>query len=117
MDDDHLVHAVRYVSLNPVRAGLVKRAVDWPWSSVHAHLSGDDDLVTVKPVLDRIPDFDALLESAEDEEQTRRLHKAETIGRPLGGEAWLDEIEARLGRPVRAAKRGPRKHIKGKLSP
>lgn len=26
---------VEYIHLNPVRAGLVKRAEDWPWSSVH----------------------------------------------------------------------------------
>lgn len=30
MDDAHLVTGVRYVSLNPVRAGLVASAADWP---------------------------------------------------------------------------------------
>ena len=29
---------VEYLHLNPVRAGLVKRAEDWPWSSVHDYL-------------------------------------------------------------------------------
>jgi putative transposase len=29
MDETHLYSAVRYVSLNPVRAGLVERAKDW----------------------------------------------------------------------------------------
>ena len=29
MDEEHLMHAVRYVSLNPVRARLVRRARDW----------------------------------------------------------------------------------------
>jgi putative transposase len=38
MDETHLFHAMRDVSLNPVRARLVKRAEDWPWSSVRAHL-------------------------------------------------------------------------------
>lgn len=56
MDEDHLAAAVRYVSLNPVRAGLAKRAEDWEWSSVRAHLAGQDDrLVKVRPVLDRYP--------------------------------------------------------------
>lgn len=50
MDEAHLFAAVRYVALNPVRAGLVERAVDWPWSSVGAHLARTDDpLVTVAP--------------------------------------------------------------------
>ena len=33
MDETHLMNAVRYVTLNPVRAGLVKRARGWAWSS------------------------------------------------------------------------------------
>lgn len=30
MGEAHLGAALRYVALNPVRAGLVARAVDWP---------------------------------------------------------------------------------------
>lgn len=109
MDEAHLAHAVRYVSLNPVRARLVEKASAWPWSSVNAHLSGQGDgLVTVKPILDRFPDFAGLLESGEDEEQSNALRAAETIGRPLGDPHWLDEIEASLGRSVRPGKRGPK---------
>ncbi|MFI0846296.1 transposase [Mesorhizobium sp. IMUNJ 23232] len=63
MDEDHLAGALRYVSLNPVRAGLVRRAEDWPWSSVRAHFSGQGDgLVSVRPALDRYPDFASMLE-------------------------------------------------------
>ena len=43
LDEEHLLHAVRYVSLNPVRAGLSKRAGDWPWSSAAAHLGCKDN--------------------------------------------------------------------------
>jgi len=58
MDTAHLVTAARYVSLNPVRARFVVRPEDWPWSSVRAHLKGEDDgLVSVKPLLDRVGDF------------------------------------------------------------
>ncbi len=32
-DDDHLLTVVRYVEGNPVRAGMVKSAKDWAWSS------------------------------------------------------------------------------------
>src|SRR4051812_47131806 len=31
--DGHLLELVRYVALNPVRAGLCGRADEWPWSS------------------------------------------------------------------------------------
>ena len=32
-DDVHLLTVLRYVESNPVAAGLVRRAEDWPWSS------------------------------------------------------------------------------------
>ncbi len=34
--DAYLLELARYVVLNPVRAGMVKRAGDWPWSSYRA---------------------------------------------------------------------------------
>ena len=35
----HLLSLLRYVERNPLRAGLVRRAEDWPWSSLHARLN------------------------------------------------------------------------------
>jgi putative transposase len=55
MDEDHLIAAARDVALNPVRARLVERGEDWPWSSARAHLEGrDDGLVEVAPLLSRV---------------------------------------------------------------
>jgi REP element-mobilizing transposase RayT len=31
-DDEHYAKVVRYIEENPVKAGLVKNAEDWPWS-------------------------------------------------------------------------------------
>ncbi len=99
MDEDHLENAVRYVSLNPVRAGLVRQAVDWPWSSVRAHLEGrSDGLVVVPPVLDRYPDFAAKLEVEPSGVEMNRIRKASTSGRPLGSKAWAEALGARAGK-------------------
>ncbi len=38
MNERHLLAAVRYVEMNPVRAGLVERPEDWEWSSARYHL-------------------------------------------------------------------------------
>ena len=38
LDNAHLVAALRYVELNPVRAGMVSRAVDYQWSSASVHV-------------------------------------------------------------------------------
>ena len=105
MDEAHLVAAVRYVSLNPVRARLVARAEDWPWSSVRAHLKGEaDGLVRVRPVLDRIATFAELLGS-QDETGFDALRISEGTGRPLGNAEFIAGLERILGR--RLAKRAP----------
>lgn len=105
MDEDHLAGAVRYVSLNPVRAGLVGRARDWEWSSVRAHLAGaDDGLVTVRPVLDRYVRFADMLDIAPSGLELNALRRAETSGRPLGSKEWVEGLgvmEERRGRKAR----------------
>ena len=105
MDEAHLMAAVRYVSLNPVRARLAARAEDWRWSSVRAHLAGvDDELVTVRAVLEREPRFAALL--AEDGEQGfAALRRAEGSGMPVGSADFVADLERLLGRPI--ARRAP----------
>jgi len=110
MDEEHLAHAMRYVSLNPVRARLVERAEDWRWSSVRAHLAGEDDeLVRVAPALERYGAFDSFLgTSADYAEAWRALRQSETSGRPLGGTAWIAELEIRTGRTLAPQKRGPK---------
>jgi putative transposase len=42
---------VEYIHLNPVRAGLVKRAEDWPWSSVHDYTGSLSTTVSANRVL------------------------------------------------------------------
>ena len=41
MDEPHFVTALRYAALNPVRAKLVARAEDWPWSSAGKNGNAD----------------------------------------------------------------------------
>ncbi len=109
LDEEHLAAAVRYVARNPVRAGLVKRAQDWPWSSARAHLEGrDDGITTLSPVRERFPRFEELIEAAPPPAVLERLRRAESIGRPLGGEVFISELEATTGRPLRPGKRGPK---------
>ena len=110
MDEPHLRNALRYVSLNPVRARLMERPEGWRWSSVRAHLAGRDDaLVTVAPALERVPDFAAFL--AEDVDEATAylpLRRAESIGRPIGDAAWIEALETRTGRALAPGKRGPK---------
>ena len=107
LDDDHLMAAARYVALNPVRAGLVRRPQDWPWSSLAAHLARRDDaLVSVMPLLDRLGDVTALVDTEPDAAMLARLRTAETTGRPLGSDAFVARLENLVGRRLRAAEAG-----------
>jgi putative transposase len=100
LDDEHLVCAARYVSLNPVRAGLVGRAEDWKWSSVRAHLAAKDDTyVSVRPILDRVPHLRELLQAGEQDDY-KLLRDAETTGRPLGTADFIEGLERILGRKI-----------------
>jgi putative transposase len=99
MDEPHLLVAARYIALNPVVAGLMSHAGDWPWSSARAHLAGEDDeLATVAPLRALIPDFAALLAARADPATTARIERAPRIGRPLGAPKWIAALERRLGR-------------------
>ncbi len=114
MDEAHLANAVRYVSLNPVRAKLVERAQDWQWSSVAAHLSGcNDGLATVAPVLERYGDVAAFLDQEENAAAVRLLRESETTGRPLGSDKWIEMPEKLTSRQLKPRKRGPKGKIRG----
>ena len=108
MDEDHFLSALRYVGLNPVRAGLAGQAIDWPWSSARAHLTGEPDGVTdLRPTQDRLSSPAGLFDLLETDIATfNALRKAESIGRPVGGEAFLDRIAGHIGNDVRPRKRG-----------
>lgn len=119
MDEDHLGAALRYLALNPVRARLVDRATDWPWSSVHVHLGcvPGDGITHSEQVLSRFPNFAEMLGSGEDAEMWARLRKAETIGRPVGNESFLRTLESKLGRALLPRQRSPRAKELRALSP
>jgi putative transposase len=109
VDEAYLAAALRYVSLNPVRARLVARAQDWKWSSTRAHLRGKDDGLTARqPVREIIPDFAGLLASAPEQDLFDSLRASESIGRPLGSDRFLARIERLTGRVLKPRKRGPK---------
>jgi len=127
MDEPHLLAAARYIALNPVVAGLVSRAEDWPWSSTRAQLAGEDDeLATVAPLQALIPDFATLLAMPTDQATTTLIERAATIGRPLGRPEWIAMLERRPPSGTRQAGPKPRverdttrqtQRLLGKLSP
>tara|TARA_B100000315_G_scaffold161841_1_gene150343 strand:+ start:108 stop:776 length:669 start_codon:yes stop_codon:yes gene_type:complete len=110
LDERHMLAAARYVELNPVRAGLTRRAEDWPWSSARAHLAGEDDgIVRVAPLLKAVPDWAAFLAQGLADADAASLRGGERTGRPLGSESFLKDLEARTGRTLRKGRPGRKK--------
>jgi putative transposase len=89
---------------------LIRRADDWAWSSMRAHLSAEDDgLVLVRPVRGRVERFGEPVTDGMEVEQRHdgalhALRSSETTGRPLGAVNFVEDLERRLGR--RLARRG-----------
>ena len=112
MDERHLLAAARYVELNPVRAGIVVRAEDYPWSSARAHICGRDDaVVKARPLLERMPDWGDFLRGEVDASEASRMRNHENTGRPMGDEGFSRRLETILGRSLLRQKPGPRPRI------
>jgi putative transposase len=78
---------MRYVERNPVRAGLVVRAEDYPWSSARAHVTGErDPLLSYCPLIGAVRDWSAYLRTeGEKELQDFRAAMFARRGRPKKG--------------------------------
>jgi|WetSurMetagenome_2_1015567.scaffolds.fasta_scaffold08232_4 putative transposase len=109
LDDDHLWQAIRYVERNPVRAGMVLRAEDYPWSSARVHCGfGSDPLLSILPeprpsVTENWP---AWLQDPDDENVIKMLRLCTRTGRPFGTDNFIAELEKRLDRQLKAFPRG-----------
>ena len=117
MDREHLWVALRYVDLNPVRAGLVAEATDYGWSSAGPHAQGQDPRGLVDwdlwSELGGREDWREVLGPTRLEENAAMaaLRQATLTGRPLGSESFVKRLEGmfarkldpkRTGRPKKA---------------
>ena len=111
MDDVHFWAGVRYVENNPVRAGMVERAQDYPWSSAAAHCGPRSDPLLasfdINPLL--IPDWSEWLAAGQPVAEIETIRRNTRTGRPSGSEEFIKGLEAGLGRRLRPAKRGRKK--------
>lgn len=107
MDEAYLYCCVRYVERNPVRAGLVKLAEQYRWSSARAHVFGfNDPLLSPMPLRSQIKDWSIFLRGEEKEEDLEQLRKNQLTGRPLGNEDFIEYLERLTGRIIRKRRSG-----------
>ena len=93
--DEHLLTALRYVERNPVRAGFVDRAQDWPWSSLAKAGSGAG-ISRRAPV--RLPErWTGFVNRELTAEDLAAVRNCVDRGAPYGGERWVRRVAERLG--------------------
>lgn len=108
-DDEHLVTVARYVERNALRAGLVAKAEDWPWSSLSNPANGPGiDLET----LPRTADWAAFVNASMTEAEAAAVRLSILRDRPFGSESWTLATAQRLGLASSLNPRGrPRRKI------
>ncbi len=126
MDPGHLWTALRYVELNPVRAGMAAEAAAWPWSSAGAHCGTvDPDACLEMSTWRQNWSADAwrkFLAEGETAAELRAIRRSTRTGRPLGPPEFTRTLEELVQRRLTPRPRGrPRKtpqevHPAGTLS-
>src|SRR4051812_41222235 len=111
--DEHLLAVLRYVERNPLRAGLVARAEDWRWGSLHRRTQGspDERALLADPPVPLGPLWCDHVNQPQSEGELEALRRSVARGQPFGGEAWCGKITRQLGLEHTFRSRGrPRKH-------
>ncbi len=112
----YLLACYRYIERNPVRAGMVKQAEDYRWSSYRVHAHGlPSDLIVDHPVYtalgkdekERAKAYQGLVDDRIDNVDDIRNIRSETNrGGVVGSDLFKDTIERALTRRVRPGKSG-----------
>ena len=112
LDDRSVFEEVRFIEMNPVRAGIVGRAEDYRWSSARHHVFGEPDPVMRDECFlkTEVADWRAYLAGRGNEPVLIRTWQSLKTGRPAGDEGFVHGLEEIVGHRLAALPRGrPRK--------
>lgn len=111
LDDAYLWAAIRYVERNPVRAQIVRKAENYPWSSAAAHCGLRDDPVLAQSLawaerFGAIDDWSAWLAEGDQSDQLDVLRRRVERGLPCGSDQFIRKLERRVGLDLTLRPRG-----------
>ncbi|MEX0584557.1 MAG: transposase [Natronospirillum sp.] len=117
--DNYLLTVYRYIELNPVRAGMVSHASEYPWSSYRGNALGKP-VQLLKPhelyqqlgrtQSDRQTAYRELFRGRMPERDLAAIREATNKAWVLGDDRFKSQIEAKLGRrPAPLGRGGDRK--------
>jgi putative transposase len=104
LGESHVWAALRYVELNPVRAGMVATPERWRWSSAATHcgLADPDPLLEMERWRKRwtASEWRGFIADAELAADVSRLRHSTHTGRPLGSPEFVAGLEELTSRPL-----------------
>ena len=117
LGESHLTRAMRYVEVNPARAGIVKRGWDYEWSSAKKHVGISNksyiklnEEFNIKKVMGDASSWEEYLLKDEELEFLENIRLMTLKGLVLGSDRFVDSLERRLNVSLRINKGGrPRK--------
>lgn len=97
-EDDHLLTVLRYAERNALRAGLVRRAEDWRWSSASCWRAdaGRPSFLVAGPVK-RPRNWLEWVNQALTDAELEALRRCVNRGMPYGEPGWTGRTAKRLG--------------------
>lgn len=111
LDEAYLWAAIRYVERNPVRAKMVAKAEDYPWSSAAAHCGlRVDPVLTGKRVWVKqytvIGDWSTWLSVEGDVDKVQELRRHIEKGLPCGSVEFVHKLSKMIGRRLDIRRQG-----------
>lgn len=118
--ETYLLSCLRYVELNPVRAGMVKAPEDYRWSSYRERIQQDEStMLDLDPCYqalalnkkDRIKRYVEFVKQGVSSAEKKMIQEAWQRNQLTGNQKFVDEIEQRMG--IRVERRGRGRPKKG----
>jgi putative transposase len=99
IDAERYLWAVsRYIENNPVRAGIVKKPEDYPYSSAKAHILGRRSNLLKESLFDKseLSEYRRFMKLEEDKKILEEIRRQTKLGKPLGDAGFLDSLSEKL---------------------
>jgi putative transposase len=97
--NEYLQQLIKYIEQNPLRAGLVKNAEDWQWSSLWRREKGDSKQ---KRLLSKLPiefpeNYIEVVNDISDDKSLENIRRSVNKGAPLGSDIWTADMVRKYG--------------------
>jgi putative transposase len=104
--NEHLITVIRYIEANPVRAGVVISAADWPWSSHQARICIVKDKMQNDTVQMLPGAWTEYVDTPLTDTEIEKVRISVNRQSPFGSDEWQQQTIARLGLESTVRRRG-----------